>query len=60
MCGTNKTFPISFLSCFLTREETDFHEKAASGAGMSKISLLSGEGGRGDDKNLERIFLRKT
>ena len=48
MCGTNKTFPISFLSCFLTREETDFHEKAASGAGMSKISLLSGEGGGGE------------
>ena len=45
MCETNKTFLISFLSCFLTRGETDFHKKAASGVGMSKISLM--EGGRG-------------
>ena len=45
MCETNKTFLISFLSCFLTRGETDFHKKAASGVGMSKISLMEGGGG---------------
>ena len=44
MCESNKTFLISFLSCFLTRGETDFHKKAASGVGMSKISLMEGGG----------------